>query len=344
MKKTLVLLAASMSLAFTACSPYQAIVKPDPRQDDIVISPELKDFLGNKPNPVVVLRVPYTTSVVTEEEQKTATKFNDAYNEMEKDLMKVGFTVRDRGLLNNLLSTGQADYMEIGRKIQTDLILEVQGIDFGIDNKLDRVIDKETGKMLRLQGCFVNAKYAKLECKIVIVEKGQTGAVLTLYGQTCSNGCNIEVSNDLSGVRLPGGQDWYPSFTFNPALNDEGMKEVIDYFSYKLAGILRGYGPMLGVRLRPVDEAAALKLGLLRPEGVWVQEILAGSSAEAAGVKAGDVILSVDGKDVNAVNELQALIAGHKPGDIVKLKIFRDGKTIAKDVTLSGHTQTDSSK
>ncbi|HEY9167697.1 MAG TPA: Do family serine endopeptidase [Candidatus Kryptonia bacterium] len=100
--------------------------------------------------------------------------------------------------------------------------------------------------------------------------------------------------------------------------------------------------PMLGVQLKSgIDETDAHALGLPKPEGVWVQDVIGGSPAEAAGVKAGDVILSVDGKDVNAANELQVLIAEHKPGDVVVLKIFRDGKSITKEVTLTELSQTD---
>ena len=51
-------------------------------------------------------------------------------------------------------------------------------------------------------------------------------------------------------------------------------------------------------------------------------------------MQAGDVILSVDGKEVNAANELQVIINSKRPGDIAKLNVFRDGKTIEKDVTL----------
>ena len=57
-------------------------------------------------------------------------------------------------------------------------------------------------------------------------------------------------------------------------------------------------------------------------------------AGEDAGIKVGDVILKVDGKDVNASNELQAIIASKHPGDVVNLSIFRDNKTIEKSVTL----------
>ncbi len=100
--------------------------------------------------------------------------------------------------------------------------------------------------------------------------------------------------------------------------------------------------PMLGVQLKPgIDETDARALGLPRPEGVLIQDVLPDSPAQAAGVKAGDVILEVNGKKVDAANEIQTLIAEMEPGDIAALTIFRDGKTITKKVKLAELTQKD---
>ena len=67
--------------------------------------------------------------------------------------------------------------------------------------------------------------------------------------------------------------------------------------------------------------------------GPW-STTTAGSAGEAAGLKEGDVILSVDGQETNESNQLQAIIAVHHVGDNVSLKIWRNGKEIEKNVTL----------
>ncbi len=108
----------------------------------------------------------------------------------------------------------------------------------------------------------------------------------------------------------------------------------------KVAEDLIAYGkvrrPMLGVQLKStIDETDARALGLPKPEGVLVQDVVAGSPAESAGVKAGDVILTINGKEVDAANEIQTLIAEMQPGDVVTLGIFRGGETISKKVTLA---------
>ncbi|MBI4547673.1 MAG: Do family serine endopeptidase [Ignavibacteriae bacterium] len=95
--------------------------------------------------------------------------------------------------------------------------------------------------------------------------------------------------------------------------------------------VRRGY---IGVRIGAVDEITAKAVGLDEAKGVLVQSLEEGGAAEAAGIKDGDIILSVDAKEVNAPNQLQSYIASKHPDDEVMLKIFRDGKTLEKKVTL----------
>ncbi len=99
----------------------------------------------------------------------------------------------------------------------------------------------------------------------------------------------------------------------------------------KYGEVKRGY---IGVQISAVDQtmADALKLGEAR--GVIVQSLVDGGAAAAAGIKEGDVIVSIDGKEVNKGNDLQGYIATRHQGDEVTLKIFRDGKTFEKKVTL----------
>jgi serine protease Do len=108
----------------------------------------------------------------------------------------------------------------------------------------------------------------------------------------------------------------------------------------KMAEDLIAYGkvkrPWLGIKMKPeLDETEARALGMSKPAGVLVQDVISGTPAEKAGIKAGDVILAVNGKDVNAANEIQTIIAERKPGDVVRVKIYRNGSTLEKEVTLN---------
>jgi serine protease Do len=95
--------------------------------------------------------------------------------------------------------------------------------------------------------------------------------------------------------------------------------------------VRRGY---IGVQISSIDQTMADALGLPKAQGVLVGSLVEGGAGEQAGLREKDVILSVDGKEVNASNELQSYVATRHPGDVVTLKVFRDGKTIEKKVTL----------
>jgi serine protease Do len=95
--------------------------------------------------------------------------------------------------------------------------------------------------------------------------------------------------------------------------------------------VRRGY---IGVTIRSIDQRMANAIGLSKAEGVLVNDLVKGGAGESAGIKEGDVILAIDGKAVNEPNELQSYIATKHAGDVVTLKIFREGRTLEKKVTL----------
>jgi len=100
--------------------------------------------------------------------------------------------------------------------------------------------------------------------------------------------------------------------------------------------VRRGY---IGVSIQAVDQTMADAVGLGKARGVFVQSIVGGSAAEDAGLKETDVILTIDGIEVNQPNELQRHIATRHPGDVVVLSIFRGGNIIEKRVTLKARDE-----
>lgn len=92
---------------------------------------------------------------------------------------------------------------------------------------------------------------------------------------------------------------------------------------------------LLGVSISNVDNRVAKGVGLPRPAGVLVQGLQPGRPAEKSGLKAGDVILEVNGDEVVSVNDLQNKIASKRPGDTVTLQIWRDERRLAYDVKLA---------
>jgi serine protease Do len=90
----------------------------------------------------------------------------------------------------------------------------------------------------------------------------------------------------------------------------------------------------LGVVIQNMDEDLAKAVGLDRPRGALVEQVEPGGGADKAGLKSGDVIVSVDGQNVAHTEDLPRMIAPHHPGTQVKLGILRDRKTRDVSVTL----------
>lgn len=67
---------------------------------------------------------------------------------------------------------------------------------------------------------------------------------------------------------------------------------------------------------------------------VMVEKVVAGSAAEQAGLKAGDLILKLDDKQISTGDELSSAISDYKPGDTATLTIQRDGKELTVEVTF----------
>ncbi|MDR7118863.1 Do family serine endopeptidase [Caulobacter sp. BE254] len=84
--------------------------------------------------------------------------------------------------------------------------------------------------------------------------------------------------------------------------------------------------PWLGVKGQPVTGDIARSLGLATPRGVVISDVYPGGSAERAGVRDGDVILSIDGQAVNDEGGGAFAIGTHKIGDRVQVLINRNGK------------------
>lgn len=88
------------------------------------------------------------------------------------------------------------------------------------------------------------------------------------------------------------------------------------------------------------DQGKDIDLGTM--EGIYVAKATEESAAEEAGLKEGDVITAIDGKEVNKMADLQEYLAKKRPGDKVSISYLRDKKKSTKTVTLKneqGNTQ-----
>jgi serine protease Do len=100
-----------------------------------------------------------------------------------------------------------------------------------------------------------------------------------------------------------------------------------------LGEVERGY---LGVVIRPVTAADAQELGMPRIEGVLIESVARGTSADRAGLRERDVLLTIEGEPVDSPNQFQSRIALYHPGDVVALEIWRGGERLRLDAALIG--------
>lgn len=90
----------------------------------------------------------------------------------------------------------------------------------------------------------------------------------------------------------------------------------------------------LGVGIAEVSDEDVPKLGLSNPLGALVRQVMPGEPADKGGLKAMDVILSVDEEPVQGPRDLQRIIATSPPGKTVKLRLVREGKETELSVTV----------
>ena len=107
----------------------------------------------------------------------------------------------------------------------------------------------------------------------------------------------------------------------------------------KVVADLRQYGTvqraLLGIRMLDITQQVKDQLSLESMEGVYVGEVISGSAADKAGMKAGDVIVQVDGRPINASSQLQEQIGRKNPGDQITILVRRGHRSVSLQVTLT---------
>lgn len=119
------------------------------------------------------------------------------------------------------------------------------------------------------------------------------------------------------------------------AIPVDAVKLVVDQLIDQ--GVVhRGF---LGVSFGPVSEALADAIDV--PRGAaQVMGITEDSAADKAGIREGDIIVSVDDVNLTDFNQLPTIIANHLPGDTVELTVVRDGKTRTERIKLGQRPET----
>jgi serine protease Do len=151
-----------------------------------------------------------------------------------------------------------------------------------------------------------------------------------------SGGALVNTEGQLIGINtaIASQTGSFTGYSFAVPVNI--VKKVVDdLLDYGI--VQRGY---LGVMIRDVNGAISKEKGLNVSQGVYVDSLMADGSGYAAGIKAGDVIVKVDGAAVKSAPELQEMIGRHRPGDVVMVTVNRKGTDRDVRVVLKNKSGT----
>ena len=154
-----------------------------------------------------------------------------------------------------------------------------------------------------------------------------------------SGGPTFNLSGEVVGVNTAIASPSGGSIGLAFAIPSETVQTVIDQLEHG-GRVTRGY---LGVQIQPLTKDLAEGLGLKSEKGALVDHAEGGTPAAKAGLKAGDVITTVNGQGVTDARELSRRIAGLKPGAKVEVAYLRNGKADTATVelgTLPGDKRT----
>ena len=119
------------------------------------------------------------------------------------------------------------------------------------------------------------------------------------------------------------------------ALSIDSVKPLIERLRTGNGEVVAG--AFLGVStvdLALVSPVVRDRLGITRTDGAFVQEVVTGSGAEAAGLQPGDVITQVDGRSVNQAADVAGIIQDRRAGETVEIGFEREGRSRTTSATL----------
>ncbi len=188
------------------------------------------------------------------------------------------------------------------------------GSPFGLDHSVTAGIVSATGR----SNPYADQRYVPFIQTDVAINQGNSGGpLLNTRGEVVGINSQIfSASGGYMGI----------SFAIPVDLAMSAAEQI------KRSGhVSRG---MLGVEVGAIDTLKAQGLGLPDTRGALVNSLPAGSPAAKAGIEVGDVIRSVNGKEVVAFSDVPPMIGLMAPGTQVKLGLLREGKPREVTVTL----------
>ena len=207
---------------------------------------------------------------------------------------------------------GDSDKLAVG-----DWVLAI-GSPFMLDHTVTAGIVSATGRNnLALPGMEEGAYQDFVQTDAAINPGNSGGPLVDLNGKVV--GINTAI---LTGATFRGGEGVSGGFEgIGLAIPAAMARRVVDAL-IKDGKVERGF---LGVRLQPLNEQLAKQLKTPDTRGALIAGVQPGSAADHAGLKTGDVIVKLDGKEVNDPNALRNRVAEIAPGSEIPVEYLRGG-------------------
>ncbi|SDH34164.1 DegQ family serine endoprotease [Pseudomonas panipatensis] len=204
------------------------------------------------------------------------------------------------------LKLGDSDKLKVG-----EWVLAI-GSPFGFDHSVTAGIVSAKGRSLP------NENYVPFIQTDVAINPGNSGGpLLNLQGEVV--GINSQIFTRSGG---------FMGLSF--AIPIDVAMNVADQLK-KGGKVSRGW---LGVVIQEVSKDLAESLGLDKPAGALVAQLVQDGPAAKGGLQVGDVILSLNGQTINESADLPHLVGGMKPGDKASLDVFREGSRKTLNMTI----------
>jgi serine protease Do len=210
------------------------------------------------------------------------------------------------------LELGDSDQAEVGEWVMAI------GNPFGLERSVTVGVVSFKGRSLPLNDMKLGTRIDMIQTDAAINPGNSGGPLLNTRGQVVG----------INTLIFTQGAPQSAGVGFAVPINV--AKEVVPQLR-ETGKVIRGY---IGVSIQPVSEDMSKTLKMKDTNGALVSDVTAGSPAEKAGLKPGDVVLVADDRPIQDNGDLSRYISTRAPGTTVRLKILRDGAEKTIPVTL----------
>jgi serine protease Do len=197
------------------------------------------------------------------------------------------------------------------------------GAPFGFENSVTAGVVSATSRALGPESSFVPF----IQTDVAVNPGNSGGPLFNLRGEVI--GINSQIYSATGG---------YQGISFAIPID---VARNVQQQLVQTGHVTRG---RIGVSIQDVNAQLAQSFKLDRPRGALVSAVEPGGPAAAAGLKPGDIILSVNGKPINASSELPSIIANTKPGTDATLEVWRNGRAETLKVRVAKLDEEDAER